>query len=142
MRVDDTFAPQRVRIVWDVLVLLFCGALVVSAVAALPYWFGQAFGYSAAYGRVEPEARAAEALFHCRARVTSFLVVGIFVFCVALRLFQLRLAHNYRWTRSAVRSIAEQLTIGIASWLLLAITGAPRGVEATLKSLADYACRR
>jgi hypothetical protein len=143
MRLNDSTAmADRSGLLADIPVLMFCGVLVLSVVAVIPYWLGQAFAYSAAYGRTQPEAMAAEALFHCRARLIASLSMGIVVLSVLLRLLQLRFAHSYSWLKSTLRSTAEQLGIGIACWLLLAVTGVPKGIGGLVSSFADSFCRR
>jgi hypothetical protein len=131
---------QRKPTALGAITLVLCALSMLFAAVVIPYWFGQAFGYSAAVGRTEVEAKAAAALFECRAttilQAATLLVLGSF----AARALQLRLAQKRAWKLSLARSCGEHVFAGVVLWGVLAVTGVPQAVEGRITSMANRLC--
>jgi len=125
----------------EVFILLLCAMVMLCAAVAIPYWFGQAFGYSGAVGRTEVDATAAATLFHCRATLV-FRATALLVLCsLFARTLHLHLARQRSWKFGLGRSCTEHLLLGLASWGLLALTGVPASVERSVAALANHFCQ-
>lgn len=131
---------RGLRAVTEVVTLVVCAVAMLCTVVAIPYWFGQAFGYSGAIGRNEVEAKAAASLFQCRASI-AFRVTSLLVLCSLLaRTLYLHLMKQRRWKIGLGRSCAEHLLFGLAWWGLLALTGVPAAIERIIASYANRVC--
>jgi hypothetical protein len=136
-----TTMDRPIQAASGVITLLVCAIAMLSAAVAIPYWFGQAFGYSAAVGRTEIGAEVATAMFQCRADIV-FRAASLLALCSLLaRTLHLHVARHYGWKLGLGRSCIEHVALGLASWGLVALTGLPASIGPLVESFANRFCQ-
>lgn len=104
----------------DILILTAILLSTTLAVAALGTWVEQAFFYSAALGRTEPNALATVAVSSCRVDAASQIVCTGFGAAIIGSILRLYFKRKPNLLRSAVRAFVELVAIGILAWLIAA----------------------
>ena len=132
---------SKVRPAAEITIRIVSFTAIFVAVAAVPYWFEQAFAYSGTLGRSEPEARAAGTLFGCRARFTEHWAFGLVVFSCLTTTLQRCFIGERTWSYSLGRSLVEQVMIGLGCWIMLRWIGVPIILATGFARLADRVCR-
>ncbi len=102
----------------DTLALMAMLLSLMLAVAAFSTWVEQAFIYSAALGRTEPEARATVAMSSCRADIAGYAVCTGLGAAFLGRILYLYFSRRANLTRCAARAFLESITIGILAWVI------------------------
>ena len=95
----------------DFPILLIAALASLIALAAIPFWFEQAFGYSASVGRVGAAVKTATDAFGCRADITALLAGSVLGISILVRWIHLRgTRRSGLWTLGA-RSLTEHIII-------------------------------
>ena len=121
--------------------MLLCVMCILGAMLCVPYWFGQAFAYSGAFGRSTPDGKAAESLFDCRATVVFRLASSLLLISYSLRSLQLRVSRGHGWRAGFTRALVEHVAIGLACWLVLARVVLPVTLTQVVANVAEPCCR-